>query len=124
MRFTLHRLSVLMGLAACSGSTDIALDTGLEGTARRGPIQPVCQAGQSCDAPLSTRFDLLRGTELVVSFRSDAQGHYRVLAAPGTYRVVPDASAPLLDPRGQQQKVAVGSSGMTQVDLSFDTGIR
>jgi hypothetical protein len=119
-----HRLGIMLGLAACGGSTEFGLDTGLEGTARRGPIYPVCRPEQPCDAPLSTRFDLLRGTQVVVSFRSDANGRFLVRVAPGTYLVVPDASAPLLDPRGQGEKVIVGVSGLTSVELEFDTGIR
>jgi hypothetical protein len=119
-----HHLTLLVGLAACTGSTDLGVETGLEGTARRGPIQPVCQADQPCDAPLRTRFDLLRGTNVVMSFRSDTNGHFLVRSAPGTYEVIPDASAPLLDPRGQGQIVVVGTAGLTHVELEFDTGIR
>jgi hypothetical protein len=84
----------------------------------------VCRPEQPCDAPLSTRFDLLRGSQVVASFRSGANGRFLLRVAPGTYLVVPDASAPLLDPRGQAEKVVVGISGLTHVELEFDTGIR
>jgi hypothetical protein len=79
---------------------------------------------QPCDGPLTTRFDLLGGDDMVRSFRSDSAGHFLVRVAPGTYQVVPDATAPLLDPRSQRQQVIVGTTGLTQVELEFDTGIR
>jgi hypothetical protein len=79
---------------------------------------------QPCDGPLTTRFDLLRGDDVVRSFRSDSAGHFLVRVAPGIYQVVPDATAPLLDPRSQRQQVIVGTTGLTQVELEFDTGIR
>jgi hypothetical protein len=124
MSHCLPHIGLVLGLVACNAPTNPGMVTGLEGTARRGPIQPVCQPGQPCDGPLTTRFDLLRGTDLVATFRSDANGHFLVRVAPGTYLVVPDASAPLLDPRAQAEKVAVGTVGITHVDLEFDTGIR
>src|SRR5881396_4060768 len=61
--------------------------TGLEGTARRGPVQPVCRVGEACDAPLQAGFTLQQGGRVVASFASDSTGHFLVYAAPGTYVV-------------------------------------
>jgi hypothetical protein len=96
--------------------------TGLEGTVTRGPITPVCQVGVPCDAPFSAGFQVWQSQRLVARFVSDSAGHYLVLLAPGDYEVVPDSTAPLLP--GQSRSVTVGSSGLTHLDLQFDTGIR
>jgi len=95
--------------------------TGLEGTARLGPTQPVCREGESCDTPLRARFTLHQQGRVVVRFASDSAGHFLVYAPTGTYVVVPD------QPIGigtQMPEVTVGSEGLTHVDLTFDTGIR
>jgi hypothetical protein len=95
--------------------------TGLEGTARLGPVEPVCRAGEPCDAPLQAGFTLQQGGHSVIRFASDSTGHFLVYTAPGTYVVVPD------EPIGlgpQTPEVTVGVDGLTHVDLTFDTGIR
>jgi hypothetical protein len=61
--------------------------------------------------------------QVMARFQSDAAGHFLVLLPPGTYAVVPDASAPALA-RSQVHTVTVGPNGLTHVDLTFDTGIR
>ena len=61
--------------------------TGLEGTARRGPIQPVCREGEPCDAPLQAGFTLRQDDRAVVHFASDSTGHFLVYVAPGSYEV-------------------------------------
>ena len=123
---------LLMATSACSGGGggpvqqgSSGLDkTGLEGTMRRGPIQPVCQVGEPCDGPLEAGFTLRQGGQVAARFRSDSDGHFRVFVAPGSYAVVPDEDAPLLQPGQQAQEVSVGVDRLTQVDLTFDTGIR
>jgi len=95
--------------------------TGLEGTARLGPIQPVCRAGEPCDAPLQAGFTLQQDGHIAVGFASDSLGHFLVYAAPGIYRVVPDVPVGI---GSQSPAVTVGPEGLTHVDLTFDTGIR
>ena len=95
--------------------------TGLEGTVRRGPIQPVCRVDEPCDAPVQADFTLQQDDRVVARFGSDTVGHFLVYAAPGTYRVVPD------EPIGiglETPEVVVETDGLTHVDLTFDTGIR
>lgn len=100
-----------------------SVSTGLEGTAQRSPIRPVCQVDKACSAPFSSGFEVWQENQLVARFQSDEAGHFLVPLAPGNYTVVPDASAPLLA-RAQAQKVTVGPSGLTHVEWDFDTGIR
>lgn len=95
--------------------------TGLEGTASRGPTQPVCREGEPCDAPLQAGFTLQRDGRVVARFASDSTGHFLVYAAPGSYLVVPDEAIGI---GPQTHEVTVQAQGLTRVDLSFDTGIR
>ena len=99
-------------------------DTGLVGTVVRGPVQPACQVDVPCDAPFSASFTVQQGDRVVAPFRSDAQGHFDVRVAPGTYIVVANPDAPIMSPRSQTKEVVVGSNGLTTVLLHFDTGIR
>jgi hypothetical protein len=97
--------------------------TGLEGTMRRGPTRPVCQVDQPCSAPFTAGFEILQGAQVIARFQSDAEGHFVIHLPPGSYMVAPDESAPVLA-RADAHEVTVGSSGLTHVDLEFDTGIR
>ena len=100
-----------------------SLATGLQGTVRRGPIQPVCQVDVPCDAPFSADFQVRQEQVLVARFRSDSAGAYRVRLYPGTYTVAADSGAPIW-PQGQSRQVTVGPVGMTHLDIALDTGIR
>jgi hypothetical protein len=126
---TWGRTALLLAVSACSSGGSVPVQpgtsgtdkTGLEGTARRGPIQPVCREGEACDAPLQAGFALQQDGHIVVRFASDSSGQFLVYAAPGTYLVVPD------EPIGlgpQTPEVAVQAGGLTHLDLTFDTGIR
>ena len=119
----------LIATSACSGGSPTPLQagaggldkTGLEGTARRGPIQPVCRQAESCDAPLQAGFTLRQDSRVVAHFASDSAGHFLVYAPPGSYLVMPDAAIGI---GAQTPEVTVGGDGLTHVDLLFDTGIR
>jgi len=97
--------------------------TGLEGTAHRSPTRPVCQVDHPCNAPFSASFEVRQGERVVARFQSDSDGHFLVQLSPGTYAVVPEAWAGPLA-RSQVHEVTVGPSGLTHVELDFDTGIR
>jgi hypothetical protein len=116
-------VALFCGTAGC-GAPAAPSGTALVGTVMRGPVQPVCQSGVPCDSPFSAGFTVQQGERVVASFRSDAQGHFEVLLAPGKYVVVPNTDAPLMSPRAQAKDVMVGPSGPTTVVLHFDTGIR
>src|SRR4029453_19155127 len=117
-------LLLILSAAACESSTAPSSSTGLVGTVLRGPTQPVCAANQSCEAPFSSGFTVLKIGTIVAMFRSDAQGHYVIGLPAGRYTIVPDSDAPIMTPRSQTKDVTVGDSGMTMLDLHFDTGIR
>jgi hypothetical protein len=127
--------AALLLLAACSGDTPKTGDepigepttvttTGLEGHMIRGPVQPVCISDQPCEEPFAATFHVKRGGTSVAEFSSGGDGYFLVFLEPGDYEIVPAAEAPLADPEQQAQPVSVGKTGLTRIELSFDTGIR
>ncbi len=118
--------ALVLGLAvACKTSTSPSPTTGLTGIVLRGPVTPVCRVDVPCDAPFSAGFSVQQNSVRVAAFRSDTDGRFKVLLAPGTYRVIPDADAPIIMPTAQVKNVTVGDAvGLTEVILQFDTGIR
>lgn len=116
-------LTLGCGTVGC-GAPTAPSDTGLVGTVVRGPVQPVCRVDLPCDAPFSASFAVQQGDRVAGTFRSDSQGHFEVLLAPGMYVVFPDPDAPIISPRAQTKEVVVGPNGLTSVLLHFDTGIR
>ena len=124
--------ALLASSSGCkSGATPAAVEpqgggsapTGLEGTAYRSPTRPVCLVDQPCNAPLSAGFEVWQHERMVARFRSDSAGRFLVHLSPGTYTVVPNSSVGVLI-RSQVHEVIVGPSGLTHVELDFDTGIR
>jgi len=108
----------------CDHPTSPSSDTGLMGVVVRGPVAPVCQIDDPCSAPFSAAFDVYENSRRVAGFRSDADGHFTVTLSAGTYRIIPAADAPLLQPLTQVKTVEVMPVGLTQIRLEFDTGIR
>jgi hypothetical protein len=129
LRITQASVALFLALATCSSDgigpvrpgVGGLVSTGLEGVVRRGPVRPVCRGGEPCDAPLQAGFTLRQDGRVVAHFMSDSAGRFLVRTPPGTYVVVPD------EPIGrilQTPEVAVGTDGLTHVELTFDTGIR
>jgi hypothetical protein len=118
----LRQLAIAVLTASCG--TPVEVTTGLSGSVHRGPVAPVCQVGVPCDVPFAASFDVRQGSLIVATFQSDSGGHFTVSLAPGTYLVVPRADAPLMNPATQTKSVAVDATGLTSVQLLFDTGIR
>ena len=108
--------------AACSDP--VTLTTGLSGTVLRGPVTPVCQVSVPCEAPFAASFEVRQGGHRVVSFASNSDGLFSIGLAPGSYEIIPAASAPIISPASQIKTVVVDADGLTSVVLRFDTGIR
>lgn len=115
---------VFVAATSCNEPTSPSSDTGLIGMVVRGPVAPVCQVSSPCNAPFSAAFDVYESSRRVAGFRSDADGHFAVTLAAGTYRIIPAADAPLFQPLTQVKTVEVLPTGLTQILLEFDTGIR
>lgn len=117
-------LIVFLGLMACENNKE-EITTGLEGTVYRGPINPVAVEGQVNDAPFSALFRVYNlKNKLITSFSSNAAGEFKVMLAPGNYKMIPDNSAPILSAESQVKEITVNPIGITNMDLYFDTGIR
>lgn len=129
--------AAMLLLAACSNSSESGTGgdapigpptsivmTGLEGHVLRGPVQPVCLNDQPCEEPFAATFQVKREGEQVTEFSSGADGYFVVYLESGDYEIVPGAAAPLLEPEQQAQPVRVPETGLTRIELSFDTGIR
>ena len=117
--------ALTLATLSCQSATDTStLTTGLTGTVTRGPITPVCMVNVPCDAPFAAHFTVVQGSHTVAAFQSGASGAFEVRLAPGSYNVVPGSDAPIMSPTSQAKAVTVGPSGLTFVQLNFDTGIR
>ena len=86
---------------------------------------PVSVDDDCPDQPFSATFTVLDGQgSPVAHFRTDERGYFQVFVLPGEYTIVPDESAPLMNPGSQRKEVTVEPRKFTQVTLIFDTGIR
>jgi hypothetical protein len=120
---------LLLAVAACSNGGTAAtqpgnsyLDqTGLEGSIREGPTQPVCSVDKPCDAAVQAGFTLEREGVEMARFETDPAGHFVVYVEPGAYLLVPDQPIGISP---QTTELIVGTVGLTHVEVMFDTGIR
>ena len=106
------------------GPPTTVVTTGLEGYVIRGPVQPVCINGQPCEEPFAATFHVKQDGDSIQQFTTGADGYFVVYLEPGAYEIVPDESAPLHQPAQQARAISVGETGLTLVEISFDTGIR
>lgn len=97
---------------------------GMEGRAVIGPMCPVMSDDNSCpDKPYQGPIQVLDASgDVVAEFTPGADGTFRVALAAGSYVLQGASQRPF--PRAPQQEVVVRPGEVTQVNLSFDTGIR
>ncbi len=109
-------------LSACEENE---LSTGLTGIVFRGPINPVAIVGIPNDEPFSAEFYVYDNLDqFIQSFKSDDEGKFSVAIPPGVYMIIPDKTAPIINPEQQIKEVTVNPDSITSLDLYFDTGIR
>jgi hypothetical protein len=95
--------------------------SGLRGVVRRGPTQPVCQAGQPCSEPAQTTLVFTRLGHRFLA-RAAVNGAYRILLPPGIYSV---ATAPKIGfGVVRPAHVHVRRGHVDHLDFYADTGIR
>lgn len=105
--------------------------SGIEGQALLGPVCPGPQiaggpeATRCTDKPYQATFQVLneRG-KVVTTFQTDENGRFEVALSPGTYTLVPETNPNAVFPRAGTQTVTVNDNELTQITISFDTGIR
>jgi hypothetical protein len=126
----MRNLAWMGTVAACAAlgcrmtTGPVATSSGVQGRVLRGPVTPVCVVGVPCDAPFAASFSVRQDGRTVATFRSDSTGAFLVWLPAGTYLIVPDAGAPIIDPGAQGKSVVVRPGAITTVELTFDTGIR
>lgn len=107
-----------------TGPPDTGADSGIEGQVLIGPMCPVMREDQPCpDQPYQAVITVLgeSGRE-VTRVESDALGNFRVSLAPGAYTLRPEPGEGIA--RAGEQAVAVNEGQLTQVVVTYDSGIR
>ena len=116
---------VLLGALAVAASAGATTSpSGLWGVVMRGPIAPVCVAGQPCSAPAKdVTLVFVRNGRAVKRATTNEKGRYRVTLAPGLYSVrLP--KKPQVGRGLEPVKARVRAQRYRRVDFSIDTGIR
>jgi hypothetical protein len=97
--------------------------TGLYGTVRRGPTQPVCRVSEPCDAPGYVRLAFSRSGRIVGRIHTRRDGSYRIRLAPGRYTVRTD-SRNVFERTPRPATATVPRAAYRRVNFALDTGIR
>jgi hypothetical protein len=97
--------------------------SGLLGVVRKGPITPVCRAGEPCEAPAQVTLVFSHAGRDVSRARSSPEGRYRTALPPGYYSVR-TVERIGIDRNIRPRNVHVRSGHFDRLDFSIDTGIR
>jgi len=119
-------LGLLLAVGCCAQRTAGA-SSGFRGIVLRGPMCPgPVRPDRPCpDQPVEGSFDVVGDSGAVVAtFRSDAQGGFRVEVPPGAYTVWPQEHRPGRNPLGESARVIVPPGEMVEIKLNWDTGMR
>ena len=118
-RLPLLAVFAILALAPAISSAS-GVGSGVHGSVRRGPTQPVCQVGTPCSAPAAgVRLTFSRGA-LVRHVRTDKRGRYSIRLAPGRYAVRVSGASFGYSPR----RVTVRRGQMSLLNVRIDTGLR
>jgi hypothetical protein len=122
----LAALASLVATVAVSSAGAATSSSGLRGVVMRGPIAPVCAVEQPCDEPAkNVTLVFVRNGKVARRTKTNDQGRYRVVLAPGLYAVRLPTGQKLTIGRGLEPTHArVFAGRFRRVDFSIDTGIR
>jgi hypothetical protein len=120
----MRALAVLAAAVAVSSAGAATSSSGLRGAVTRGPIMPVCVAGEPCDGPAkNVTLAFVQNGRVVRRTTTNELGRYRVALAPGLYAVRLQVKQRI--GRGLQPRSArVFAGHFRRLDFSIDTGIR
>lgn len=97
--------------------------SGIEGTVMAGPIRPTSRTGEPNERPLANKAVSIRlapnGSDIAQT-HTDAQGHFRLVLAPGAYQIVTHGGG-IFD---RPYATTVHDDAFTHLTLHYDTGIR
>ena len=106
-----------LAIPATAGTTS----TGLRGLVTRGPVTPVCRAGEPCSAPARHVTIVFTRNGVSKSTITGDDGRYSILLKAGTYATRISAAAKFgFAPRS----VYVPAGRISTRNFSIDTGIR
>jgi len=119
--------TLLVAVVACTGAASASVTaSGLYGIVEKGPIRPVCQVGQPCDAPAQVTLLFSRTTAtgtLLSPARSKATGAYRIGLTPGYYTVTTKERIGIRH-NIRPSRVHVRAGHWDRINFFIDTGIR
>ena len=122
---TIIVLASLGFLISCVNKPEKILNSGIYGIITIGPITPVEKVGEINYKPYKT--DMIvkseNGLNQVTKFSSGDDGVFKVYLKPGSYTLEQQKTSspfPILKPI----KVEIKENQFTEVNISFDTGIR
>lgn len=101
--------------------------SGIECTVLIGPVCPAEQRDKPClDQPYdaSVTVTLASSGRKVLTVRSGRDGKFRVILAPGTYRLIPNSPNRGSPPYADPQTVKVERGKYANVIIKYDSGIR
>ena len=114
---------LILLLATCS-TQPVPSGSGVEGQVFIGPVCPVVQEGQECaDRPYQATLVVnnSNGRE-VAKVQTDEQGRFKIPLEPGEYILHPES--PNVMPFADEQVFVVEAGRFTQVNITYDSGIR
>lgn len=116
---------LILLLATCSAEpASTSTTSGVEGQVFIGPVCPVVQEGQECaDRPYQATLIVnnSNGRE-IVKVQTDEQGRFKIPLEPGEYILHPES--PNVMPYAAEQVFVVEAGKFTQVNITYDSGIR
>jgi hypothetical protein len=108
-------------VVAPTASSASTVGSGVRGSVRRGPTQPVCQAEVSCSAPVANARVVFVRNGVAHGVRTDARGRYSIHLAAGRYAVrIAGVAKATYGPLS----ASVSRGRMSTLNVFIDTGIR
>src|SRR4051794_25475532 len=99
--------------------------TGAWGVVTRGPIVPVCVAGQPCSAPARhVQLVFSQNGQALAQATTDDNGKYRLPLKAGVYTVKVGTQGARVGRGLEPTKLRTVATRWVRVDFSLDTGIR
>ena len=123
--FLMLTLIAICILSGCISKKDEKINSGIYGIVTIGPINPVEKEGELNYKPYQATIIIKNNDNLaeIERFTSNIDGTFKVYLKPGKYILEPlKSNEPF--PVGSPIEVEVKPNQFTEVNISFDTGIR
>ena len=118
-------LITIFFLSGCMPKTEEEINSGIYGIVTIGPIKPVEREGEINYKPYQSTIIVKTGDDLeeIKRFTSNNDGTFKVYLKPGRYILEPlKSNKPF--PIGSSVGVEVKPNQFTEINISYDTGIR